>query len=99
MQKLDLILKIVQTMATLAISVAASFLAYRQYKISQTKLKLDLYEKRLALFRLAIEFVEDFAKGHYNESVKIFERLSKFRSDTMEHRFLFDDPAIHQCFA
>jgi hypothetical protein len=88
--KLDLFLRIVSTVATLIIGLAASILAYQQYKISKSKLKFDLFEKRLALFIRAREYTSKLAW----ESLTGFETYDvakKFYNDTLEHRFLFDD--------
>src|SRR5262245_31919005 len=98
MPTFDFIVRIISTLATLSVGVAASFLAYRQYKLAQVRLKLDLYQKRLALFRLAIEFADDLAEGRYNDSTELLDRLWKFHSDTIENRFLFEYVDIHSCF-
>lgn len=100
-EKLDLVLKLVQTTSTLAIGVAAWFLAYRQYKISRTKLKFDLYEKRLALYKSLTDFLYRAGWGQAgpeNLHKRIPPNLFEFRHDTVEYKFLFDDPEIHDCF-
>jgi hypothetical protein len=38
----DLILRVLSTLATLTIGIAASLLAYQQYKISKAKLRFEL---------------------------------------------------------
>jgi hypothetical protein len=52
----------------------------------------------LALFKLAVEFANDFGQDRYKKSSDIIDRFIKFRSDTLESRFLFDDPEIPDCF-
>lgn len=37
--------------ATLAVGLLVAFIAYRQWAVARTKLKLDLFEKRYALYR------------------------------------------------
>jgi len=40
---LDLWLRVISTLSTFAIGVAAVFLAYQQFRLSRSKLKFDLY--------------------------------------------------------
>lgn len=86
---LDLLLRIVSTAATLIIGVAASILAYQQFRISKAKLKLDLYEKRLALFRVANEFAITISTKVFTAS-DIRIATDKFAQDKVEVVFLFD---------
>jgi hypothetical protein len=86
---LDLFLKIVSTIATLFIGVAASALAFQQFRISKAKLKFDLYEKRLALFKIVGEYVSDLAIGDNYEPLKSQGNALKFHYETIECRFLF----------
>lgn len=80
---LDLLLKIVSTLSTLAIGIAASFLAYQQFRLSRSKLKFDLYEKRLKLFQTVRDFASTLAiKGEADKG--------KFYHDTIERYFLFE---------
>lgn len=91
---LDLFLKIVSTLATLIIGVAASALAYQQFRINKAKLKFDLYEKRLALFRRAHEFIDlvgtDSIADSIHEPDEIRQSANKFTHDTVEVKFLFE---------
>jgi hypothetical protein len=54
---------IVSTASTSLIGVAASILAYQQFKISKAKLKFELCEKRYALFIKLREFASDLEIG------------------------------------
>ncbi len=91
MASLDLILRIVSTLATVAIGVAAAFLAYRQYKISHTKLKFDLYERRLALLTTLMDLADQM--GHVEQSSDASKILGRI-NQLFEHQFLLDDPVI-----
>jgi|SRR6185369_3730940 len=83
---LDLILRIVSTLSTLGIGVAASLLAYQQFKISRSKLKFDLYERRLKLFTVVKEFCGRTAvEGEIST-----QQSSALYHDTIERHFLFD---------
>jgi hypothetical protein len=81
---LDLIIKIVSASATLAIGAAASFLAYQQFRLSRSKLRFDLYEKRLAVFKTVRDFASLIAI-HGEADAGAFYR------DTIERRFLFEE--------
>jgi hypothetical protein len=84
---LNLILNILSTVATLAIGIAASALAYQQFRISKSKLRFELYEKRLALFKLAMEFTRAVCAN--TDQSKTLELAWAFKRDTSEHCFLF----------
>ena len=87
---LDVFLRVVSAASTLLIGVAASWLAYQQFKISRVKLKFELYEKRLALFRIVREFASDIAINHTTNASQTLSDTGKFYRDTIEHRFLFN---------
>jgi hypothetical protein len=95
-QDFQIILAAVQIVTTAFLGVTASFLAYQQYKfnrnlssqqlrLTESKLKLDLYERRLALFMK----VRDFASQLAITSEEI--DAGKFYRDTIERYFLFDE--------
>lgn len=81
---LDYILKIVSTISALTIGIAASALAYQQFRLSRSKLRFDLYEKRLAVFKTVRDFASTLAiKGEADAGA--------FYRDTIERRFLFEE--------
>lgn len=87
---LDLWLRIISTLSTFAIGVAVVVLAYQQFKISRSKLKFDLYERRLKLFNVVREFC-----GRVAMEGKINARdSSDLYHDTIERHFLFDQEII-----
>ncbi len=87
---LDLFLRIVSAASTLVIGIAASWLAYRQFKISNAKLRFELYEKRLVLFRIVRDFASAISMEHKRDSFQTLDDAGKFYRDTIEHHFLFD---------
>jgi hypothetical protein len=91
----DLILRILATMSTLIIGVAASILAFQQFRISKAKLKFDLYDKRLALFRRVREYVHEMAVTTDSDPAFRMNSLASFRRDTLECRFLFDAKVVN----
>ena len=80
----DLLLKIISTVSTFAIGVAAFVLAYQQFRISRSKLKFDLYERRLALFNVVREFCGRVAMSKEVDS-------GTFYHESIERYFLFDE--------
>jgi hypothetical protein len=91
---LDLWLKIISTFFTAVIGVAAWILAYQQLRLNKTlsseqlrlseaKLKFDLYERRLKLFRTVKEFA-----GRLTMTGEV--DTGAFYHDTIERHFLFE---------
>jgi hypothetical protein len=76
-------LRIVSTLSTLAIGIAAWFLSCQQFRISKSKLKFDLYEKRLSLFHVVRDFASTVALGGEWESGQLYR-------NTIERYFLFE---------
>ncbi|MHB8735135.1 MAG: hypothetical protein ACYC6M_07525 [Terriglobales bacterium] len=81
---LDQWLRIVSAISTLAIGVAASFLAYQQFRISRSKLKFDLYDRRLRLLRSVRDFASVVALGGEADSGALYR-------STIERHFLFEE--------
>ena len=90
----DLILRIVSTLSTLAIGIAASVLAYQQFQISKAKLRYELYEKRYDLFLRLRIFVSDLAIGDNHDPLDLQLKAGAFKRDTIECRFLFDADVV-----
>ncbi|HYR76309.1 MAG TPA: hypothetical protein VEM96_10750 [Pyrinomonadaceae bacterium] len=87
---MDLALKIITALATVTIGIAASILAYQQYKISKAKLRFDLYDKRLTLFNRLRDYASEVAMTS-KDGLEILDDAGKFYRDTIECQFLFDD--------
>lgn len=80
---LEISLKLISTASTLGIGVAAWFLAYQQLKLSKSKLKFDLYAKRLDLFNVVRDFASTLALQGEADT-------GKFYRETIERYFLFE---------
>lgn len=88
---------IISTLITAAIGVAAWIIAFQQLRLNRTlsaeqlrlteaKLKFDLYERRLVLFRTVKEFAGKLTMtGNAGHDV-----TGPFYHDTIERHFLFD---------
>jgi len=55
----DLIKGVPAAIVALLVGVIAATVAYRQYKVARTKLKLDLFDKRYAVFEEVWEILRD----------------------------------------
>ena len=76
-------LKVTTTIFTIVIGFAASAIAYQQYTISKSKLRFDLYEKRLRIFATVREFASTVALRQEFD-------VGQFYRDTLERYFIFD---------
>lgn len=84
------IIKILNGLLTPIIAVLAVYIAYRQYQTANAKLKLDLYEKRLKIFRDFKAFIWlRITKLEFEES-----ELEDFEVNTNEFIFLFGDEIV-----
>lgn len=69
------------------IAVFGLFIAYRQWRTAQKKLKLDLFEKRFAVYDAARSFIASvMTSGKAKE-----EEMFKFLSGTREAKWLLSD--------
>jgi len=80
------IVELLQALATPAIAVVGSLIAYRQWKISDAKLRLDLFERRWAIFAAAGRFLADTV----NPTVPFQEAQIEFTRAISGSLFLFD---------
>jgi hypothetical protein len=72
---------------TLIIGGIAAAITYRQYKVAQAKLKLDLFERRFKIFHLTWVAVSDTViRGTRDENHGLFTPFNNFRP---EAAFLF----------
>ena len=74
-------------LSTPTVAVFGSIIAYRQWRTAQNKLKLDLFEKRFAVYNSARSVLSTITT-----SGKITNEESyKFLSSTREAKWLLDD--------
>lgn len=68
------------------IAVFGSLLAYKQWKTSQKKLKMDLFEKRYSIYKATNEFIlSSMGCGQVDD-----KHLFKFRSATKEAKWILN---------
>jgi len=70
-----------------AIAVVSVFIAYQQYKINQQRLRHELYERRLAVYRALQKYLSEIIR----EGTTGYGRASEFYAEASEASFLFDD--------
>jgi len=63
------------------------YIAWRQWETSAYRLKLDLFEKRFAIYEATIDFILSIRGG----GKVLDENLSVFKEKTLAARFIFDD--------
>lgn len=101
---LDFWLRVIAALSTFIIGVAASVLAYQQFRLSRAKLKFDLYERRLALFNRVRDFASAVALFDISSDLEKVDPAAdpgKFYRETIEHRFLFPSdvwPYFAECY-
>ena len=74
-------------LVTVLIAAFASYIAYRQWVLGREKFKLDLFEKRFAVFAATRKFLTHVLTAA-NVSI---EQLFEYRAGIAEGTFLFDD--------
>lgn len=73
--------------ATLAIGLIAGYIAWKQWETNRNKLKLDLFERRLALYEAAGNLI-----GHViTQARPTDEAMFKFLDETRSAAWLFDE--------
>jgi hypothetical protein len=73
--------------ATVAVAVVTLYIAFQQFWLAKEKLKLDLFEKRFAVFAAARDFLSKVAQSAAVTS----NDLWKYRAEVAETGFLFGD--------
>lgn len=71
---------------TIVIAIIATYIAIRQYKTSRAQYRLNLYEKRFAVFKATQSFLRDIVK---NARVTDDSSAEKFWSAVDDAQFLF----------
>jgi hypothetical protein len=74
----------------LVAALVAGSIAYQQWRTARDKLKFELFDKRIAVYQAANEFISDVLKdrGPSDEVLKVFYKKSR------EARWLFDKPVM-----
>jgi hypothetical protein len=76
----------IQSVLTIVIAASVAYIALRQWLTARDKLRLDLYDRRLLIYREVVEYLSLMMQSHEIKT----EDLGKFRAATSEADFLFD---------
>jgi len=71
---------------TPVIAFIVAYIAYQQYKINKLRLRHELYERRLRVYKAVQAFLSEILRGGDIG----FDRCSQFYADASEATFLFD---------
>ena len=82
----DLVKGLPAAIVALLVGAVAALIAYRQYRVAEAKLKLDLFERRLRIF----DIIQDFSLKILDVNVD-FNDLNEFTSGIGHSDFLFGD--------
>ena len=74
-----------QAFGTPLVALAASCIAYQQYRVAQQKLKSDLYPRRFAVYKTVISTVVNVLNSKTSDG-----EGKSFNENMIEARFLFD---------
>ena len=79
--------QILSALLTPTIAIIGAFLAYKQWRAAQNKLKMELFEKRYAVYSETKSFILSIiGSGKVDD-----EHLFKFRSATKEAKWVLND--------
>ena len=73
---------------TFLLATAGAYVAYQQFRLSKEKFKLDLFEKRFAVFAGVRSFLSEILR---EGRMKDYNPLFAFRAATAEASFLFGE--------
>jgi hypothetical protein len=79
------IVDILSALLTPLIAVIMVYIAYQQFRINRFRLRYELYEHRLAVFKAVRSFLSDILR----EGKTDFQRVTQFYADVAEADFLF----------
>lgn len=84
---MDELLKISQGLLTPLIAIVASYIAWQQWKTNKDKLRLDKYDRGLAIYKEVVRFISiGIREANYNN-----KELMSFKPNVSEADFLFGE--------
>jgi len=78
---------IFSALLTPTIALIAAYIAYHQYKVNKLRLRHELYERRLRVYKAVQSFLSEILRAGDAK----FDRCSQFYADASEAAFLFDN--------
>ena len=76
---------ILQALLTPTIAVAMTYIAYRQYRMARDAKSMELYDRRLRVYRATLSILDFIRRGNTLD----FNRYSDWTNDVAEAEFLF----------
>ena len=88
-------INILAAFLTPTVATIAAYIAYKQHRIEKERLKLDLFEKRYAVFNASREFIFEVIHNYLaytddHNHIKFLHFIQNFRNKTQDVYFLFD---------
>ena len=85
---MQLIIDFLIASMTPLIGAIATGIAYQQHRTNRFRLRHELYERRIRIYKIVIEFVSDIVRSGTAE----YPKVTKFYSEASEAVFLFPSP-------
>ena len=76
---------ILQALLTPTIAVTMTYIAYRQYRMARDVKAMELYDRRLRVYRATLSILDFIRRGNTLD----FNRYSDWTNDVAEAEFLF----------
>lgn len=92
MSNVSLIVQTVQVGGTLIIGACVAYVAWQQWRTARRKLILDLFDRRLSVYRRILDAVNGMAAS--NDSTTSRALYGQMLDAKIEARFLFDDSVV-----
>lgn len=83
--------EVLSALLTPAIALIALFIAYQQYRVNQFRLRHELYERRLRVYKAVQSFLSDIVR----EGGTDYPRCAEFYREASEAVFLFE-PSVQE---
>lgn len=83
----SLIVQSVFSLGNIALGGSVAYIAWQQYKTNRDKLRLDLFEKRYAVYKALMDYLRKTGGMEYPELIK---QHTELRIGTHDAKFLFD---------
>jgi hypothetical protein len=83
---LEKLVRVLAALLTPAIAIVTTYIAYQQYQTNRRQHRLDLFEKRLAVFNSAMTLIPSIAQRGRVENL---DQLFNMIRETRDHEFLF----------
>lgn len=86
---------VVAATATIVIGLIAASIAFRQYQIAHAKFKLDLFEKRFAIYKATVDLIAEMAQDSVNIRWTItYDRIREYEKIAAHAQLLFGDDVM-----